>query len=90
MQLGKPSIKENIILIICAVLFILGVIWGAVKLDAHNLAEKHKAMPHFVVTNMVQCKATICNAVLEMDDIAILVPYDSNNVHVGDTLYLTK
>lgn len=49
-----------------------------------------KRSPHFVVTEMVQCKANICNAVLTMDDIAILVPYDSTKVHVGDTLYITK
>ena len=46
--------------------------------------------PYFVVKEMVQCKGTICNAVLTMDDIAILVPYDSTKVHVGDTLYITK
>ncbi len=86
----KPSTKEVIIIILVAILFISGVIWGAVKLDAHNLAEKHKRMPRFVVTEMVQCKGTICNAVLEMDNIAILVPYDSNDVHVGDTIYLSK
>jgi hypothetical protein len=50
----------------------------------------HKSEPHFVVTEMVQCKGNICNAVLEMDDIAILIPYDSTNVHVGDTIYLVK
>lgn len=49
-----------------------------------------KLSPHFVVTDMVQCKANICNAVLTMDDIAILIPYDSTKVHVGDTLYLVK
>ena len=49
-----------------------------------------KRSPQFVVTEMVQCKAGICNAVLEMDDIAILVPYDSTKVHIGDTLYITK
>ena len=49
---------------------------------------QHKSEPHFVVTEMVQCKGNICNAVLEMDDIAILVPYDSTTIHVGDTLYL--
>ena len=46
--------------------------------------------PYFVVSEMVQCKAGICNVVLEMDDIAILVPYDSTKVHIGDTLYITK
>lgn len=46
--------------------------------------------PYFTVTEMVQCKGTICNAVLDMDDIAILVPFDSNKVHVGDKIYLVK
>ena len=46
--------------------------------------------PYFVVTEMVQCKAHICNAVLEMDDIAIMIPYDSTKIHVGDKLYLIK
>lgn len=85
-----PSRKEVSIILTVAILLIAGVIWGAVTIDAHNLAEKHKRMPRFVVTEMVQCKGTICNAVLEMDDITILVPYDSNDVHVGDTIYLSK
>lgn len=55
-----------------------------------DVKEDKRNSPHFVVIDMVQCKAGICNAVLTMDDIAILVPYDSTKVHVGDTLYITK
>lgn len=66
-------------LIVIGVLAVL-IVYDPVKLNS----------PHFVVTDMVQCKANICNAVLTMDDIAILIPYDSTKVHVGDTLYLVK
>lgn len=77
--------KDNIIII--GGFSILAII--AVVLTIKT-ATAHESDPYFVVTQMVQCRGSICNAVLEMDDIAILVPYDSNNVHVGDTLYLTK
>ena len=49
-----------------------------------------ESKPYFNVTEMVQCRGTICNAVLEMDDIAILIPFDSTKVHVGDKIYLVK
>ena len=76
---------------------ILNILVILVLVIAPNYIERRyiwipskKRSPHFVVTEMVQCKGNICNAVLEMDDIAILVPYDSTKVHVGDTLYLVK
>jgi len=56
------------------------------------LVSKHRieTSPHFTVTELVQCRGHICNAVLDMDDIAILVPFDSTKVHVGDKIYLVK
>ena len=83
------SIRNQVILlIICIVLF--GVIVpNYIEHKYIWIPSKHNS-PHFVVTDMVQCKANICNAVLTMDNIAILVPYDSTKVHVGDTLYITK
>ena len=64
------------------VIFVISVLW------VYDPVKRNS--PHFVVTEMVQCKGNICNAVLTMDDIAILVPYDSTKVHIGDTLYITK
>jgi len=70
-------------------ILVVGIIIGTVTAYGDMKTEK-KSSHKFAVTDMVQCKGNICNAVLEMDDIAILLPYDSTKVHVGDTLYLTK
>ena len=78
-------------------LIILSILIILLFVIAHNYIEhkyiwipSKKRSPHFVVTDMVQCKGNICNAVLTMDDIAILIPYYSTKVHIGDTLYLVK
>lgn len=78
-------------LIILSILIILLVVIAPNYIEHKYIwIPSKKRSPQFVVTEMVQCKANICNAVLEMDDIAILVPYDSTKVHIGDTLYITK
>ena len=78
-------------LIILSILIILLVVIAPNYIEHKYIwIPSKKRSPQFVVTEMVQCKANICNAVLTMDDIAILVPYDSTKVHVGDTLYITK
>ena len=71
------------------VILVIGIILGIIAANI-DMSIEQKSSPKFVVTDMVQCKGNICNAVLEMDDIVILLPYDSTKVHVGDRLYLTK
>ena len=82
---------SNFKIIILSILVILVLVIASNYIERRYIwIPSKKCSPHFVVTEMVQCKGNICNAVLEMDDIAILVPYDSTKVHVGDTLYITK
>ena len=82
---------SNFKIIILSMLVILVLVIAPNYIERRYIwIPSKKRSPHFVVTEMVQCKGNICNAVLEMDDIAILVPYDSTKVHVGDTLYLVK
>lgn len=83
------SLQNQLILLTIIILALLVVSTFFIERKYYWIPSKHNS-PHFVVTDMVQCKANICNAVLTMDDIAILVPYDSTKVHVGDTLYITK
>ena len=71
------------------VIFTMNIIVAVIIVVAINKDSKCNN-PYFVVTEMVQCKAHICNAVLDMDDIAILIPFDSTKVHVGDKIYLVK
>ena len=59
-------------------------------LTAYVMRDNIEKKPFFTVTELVQCRGNICNAVLDMDDIAILIPYDSTKVHVGDKIYLVK
>ena len=66
--------------------WIIGALFVYFTFPVANPNHDHK----FVVTDMVQCRGNICNAVLQMDDIAILLPYDSTKVHKGDILYITK
>jgi len=78
--------KDELIPMCCLA---LGIAIGGFSVMGDTKQDKQSS-PYFVVTDMVQCKGNICNAVLTMDDIAILVPYDSSTVHVGDKLYLVK
>lgn len=76
----------KLLVTVLIVVMIINVIHVVKSFQKHNDMNKK----HFVVTNMVQCQKGICNAVLEMDDITILIPTDTNNIKIGDKIYLTK
>jgi len=70
---------------------VISVVMGLSALLVAIITSNEKKSSHyFVVKEFVQCQGHICNAVLDMNDIAILLPYDTNKVKIGDKLYLKK
>lgn len=80
----------KILLGLINVTLILIVIVGGISYGINMSQSPSTQNPTFTVTDMVQCNGNNCNAVLEMGDIAILVPFDSTKVHKGDIMYLKK